>query len=161
MVVPRLRLPARAKAGRRSRPEVECLEARCLLDTGLYRTIDGTGNNLLHPEWGSTDEQLLRIAPAAVLPPDLLAFPGVGGWDGLQQKIIAAGNAGDLQTWPGTTLTQFETPSNDRALPNRPVTWVAPEMVPALFLPEESLTVVPLLSSKAYAATSPVVLVAW
>src|SRR5262245_40144303 len=31
--------------------------------TGV-RSIDGTGNNLLHPEWGSTAEQLLRLAPA-------------------------------------------------------------------------------------------------
>lgn len=29
-----------------------------------YRAIDGTGNNLAHPEWGSTNEQLLRVAPA-------------------------------------------------------------------------------------------------
>jgi peroxidase len=46
------------------RPAVEPLEFRCLLDAGLVRSIDGTGNNLAHPEWGSTDEQLLRIAPA-------------------------------------------------------------------------------------------------
>jgi hypothetical protein len=31
---------------------------------GDYRSIDGTGNNLAHPEWGSTDEQLLRKSPA-------------------------------------------------------------------------------------------------
>ena len=29
------------------------------------RSYDGTGNNLANPEWGSTDEQLLRIAKAA------------------------------------------------------------------------------------------------
>jgi hypothetical protein len=28
------------------------------------RPLDGVGNNLLHPEWGSTDENLLRRAPA-------------------------------------------------------------------------------------------------
>lgn len=28
------------------------------------RSYDGTGNNLAHPEWGSTDEQLLRAAEA-------------------------------------------------------------------------------------------------
>jgi hypothetical protein len=28
------------------------------------RSYDGTGNNLIHPEWGSTDEQLLRAAEA-------------------------------------------------------------------------------------------------
>jgi peroxidase len=30
-----------------------------------FRSIDGTGNNLANPEWGSTGEQLLRVAPAA------------------------------------------------------------------------------------------------
>ena len=29
-----------------------------------FRSIDGTGNNLAHTEWGSTDERLLRIAAA-------------------------------------------------------------------------------------------------
>ena len=45
---------------------LERLEAREMLTaTGLYRSIDGTGNNAAHPDWGSTDEQLLRKAPAA------------------------------------------------------------------------------------------------
>src|SRR5262245_36743251 len=46
------------------RPRLEPLEDRCLMDAALFRTLDGTDNNLLHPEWGSTNEQLLRIAPA-------------------------------------------------------------------------------------------------
>lgn len=29
----------------------------------LVRSYDGTGNNLANPQWGSTDEQLLRVAP--------------------------------------------------------------------------------------------------
>ncbi|MBI3839731.1 MAG: hypothetical protein HY288_17555 [Planctomycetia bacterium] len=33
--------------------------------TADIRSIDGTGNNLAHPDWGSIDTQLLRIAPAA------------------------------------------------------------------------------------------------
>ncbi len=57
--------PSPVRPGIRSRLEVELLEQRCLLDASLFHTIDGTGNNLAHPEWGSTDEQLLRIAPAA------------------------------------------------------------------------------------------------
>ncbi len=36
------------------------------------RSYDGTGNNLQNPQWGSTDEQLLRVAendyPTASLP---------------------------------------------------------------------------------------------
>lgn len=31
---------------------------------GEYRTYDGTNNNLLHPQWGSTNIQLLRTEPA-------------------------------------------------------------------------------------------------
>jgi peroxidase len=47
-------------------PTLELLEARQLLDaSGVYRSLDGTGNNVAHPKWGSTDEQLLRKAPAA------------------------------------------------------------------------------------------------
>lgn len=54
------------RAQKTARPTLERLEAREMLDAaGLYRSIDGTGNNLAHPDWGSTDEQLLRKAPAA------------------------------------------------------------------------------------------------
>jgi hypothetical protein len=42
---------------------MEPLEARCLFAAD-FRSIDGTGNNLSNPEWGSTGEQLLRISPA-------------------------------------------------------------------------------------------------
>jgi hypothetical protein len=45
-------------------PTVEALEARCLLDGG-FRSITGFGNNVAHPEWGSADVALLRVAPAA------------------------------------------------------------------------------------------------
>lgn len=56
---------ARHSSGGRWRPQVESLELRCLPAVGLFRSIDGTGNNLANPEWGSTNEQLLRIASAA------------------------------------------------------------------------------------------------
>ena len=29
------------------------------------RSIDGTGNNLVHPAWGSVQENFARIAPVA------------------------------------------------------------------------------------------------
>ena len=48
----------------RFRLDVELLEARCLLDVGLY-SITGVGNNLAHPNWGSVGQDLLRVAPAA------------------------------------------------------------------------------------------------
>ena len=47
-----------------ARLRLERLEPRRLMDAALVRSIDGSGNNLLNPEWGSTDESLLRIAPA-------------------------------------------------------------------------------------------------
>lgn len=59
--------PSPAKQTRpsqRSQLAIESLEQRCLLDGGLYRTIDGTDNNLDNPEWGSSGIDLLRIAPA-------------------------------------------------------------------------------------------------
>ncbi|MBI3466775.1 MAG: hypothetical protein HY000_27500, partial [Planctomycetes bacterium] len=43
---------------------IEVLEERCLLSVE-FRTIDGTGNNLDHPDWVSTGIQLLRRGPAA------------------------------------------------------------------------------------------------
>ncbi len=42
---------------------LENLESRQMFAADL-RTFDGTGNNLKNTEWGSTEEQFLRIAPA-------------------------------------------------------------------------------------------------
>jgi len=38
-------------------------------------------------DWMDSVPGLLRIAPAATLPADLIAFPGVGGWYGLGMVI--------------------------------------------------------------------------
>ena len=43
--------------------QLESLEQRTMLAADL-RAIDGSDNNILHPDWGSTLEQLLRTAPA-------------------------------------------------------------------------------------------------
>jgi hypothetical protein len=43
---------------------LELLETRCVLSP-IFRTIDGTDNNLANPDWGSANTDLLRIAPAA------------------------------------------------------------------------------------------------
>jgi peroxidase len=51
-----------ARRRRRFWPHMERLEERCLLDAG-FRSYDGTGNNLAHPDWGSTGEALLRVGP--------------------------------------------------------------------------------------------------
>src|SRR2546425_261635 len=58
-----LRGPRRPRT--RAQLRLEALEDRCLMDAASFRSIDGTGNNLLHPEWGSTYEDLLRVAAAA------------------------------------------------------------------------------------------------
>lgn len=47
------------------RPRLEPLESRLVPATTLIRSVDGTGNNLSNPEWGSTNEAFLRNAPAA------------------------------------------------------------------------------------------------
>lgn len=55
------------------RPRVESLEDRGQPTASGFYSIDGTGNNLVNLEWGSTLEQLLRVAPAAYA--DGLAAP--------------------------------------------------------------------------------------
>src|SRR3954471_3179375 len=50
--------------GRRCRLRLDVLEDRALMDVG-FRAIDGTGNNLNHPAWGSAGADLLRVGPAA------------------------------------------------------------------------------------------------
>lgn len=52
------------KRRRRRQHALEPLEQRTLLAAD-FRTITGDDNNLADPDWGSTDEQLLRFAPAA------------------------------------------------------------------------------------------------
>src|SRR5262249_28813133 len=47
----------------RFRPSVESLEDRCV--PASFRSIDGSGNNLAHPDWGSAGVDLLRKAAAA------------------------------------------------------------------------------------------------
>jgi hypothetical protein len=58
--------PCRAgKRTPRPSPSLEPLEARCLPSVSPYYSIDGTGNNLAHPDWGSVGQDLLRVAAAA------------------------------------------------------------------------------------------------
>ena len=46
------------------RPQIEALEARCLLDSG-FRTITEVGNNVANPSWGQSNTDLLRVSPVA------------------------------------------------------------------------------------------------
>jgi hypothetical protein len=56
------RPPLTARPG--CRLGLELLEERNLLSAG-YRSIDGTGNNLANPQWGSAGTDLLRLSPTA------------------------------------------------------------------------------------------------
>jgi hypothetical protein len=49
---------------RHYRPESEPLEERTLLAATFY-TIDGSGNNVDNPTWGSAGTDLIRVSPAA------------------------------------------------------------------------------------------------
>src|SRR5262245_16746542 len=53
-----------AGRGRPGPPHLEALEDRNLLSASPFYSIDGTGNNLAHPDWGSAGVDLLRTAPA-------------------------------------------------------------------------------------------------
>ena len=46
----------------RFKPRVNALEDRCLLSV---ESIDGTGNNLANPDWGSAGTDLIRMSPVA------------------------------------------------------------------------------------------------
>src|SRR5438270_9290657 len=54
-----------APAASRRRPALETLEERCLPSASPFYSIDGTGNNLAHADWGAVGQDLLRVAPAA------------------------------------------------------------------------------------------------
>jgi hypothetical protein len=47
------------------RPYIELLEARCLLDADLFRTITGFDNNEANPTLGTGNTDLLRLSPVA------------------------------------------------------------------------------------------------
>ncbi|HIZ98264.1 MAG TPA: sodium:solute symporter family protein [Candidatus Janibacter merdipullorum] len=47
------------------------------------------------------------VIVAALTPLTVLALNKVGGWDGLTDRMAAAGTEGELQSWPGTSLTAF------------------------------------------------------
>ena len=47
---------------------------------------------------------------ALLVPLTVGGLARVGGWTGLQEKIIAAGNGAELEAWPGTPLTGIDNP---------------------------------------------------
>ncbi|MFO1000634.1 MAG: peroxidase family protein [Planctomycetaceae bacterium] len=60
----------------------ECAEPRVLLSAAA---IDGTGNNIAHPEWGSTEEAMLRLAEAEYAD----AISAVSGEDRPSARLIS------------------------------------------------------------------------
>jgi SSS family solute:Na+ symporter len=48
------------------------------------------------------------VIVAALLPLTVVALHKVGGWDGLKDKMAGAGTDGQLSSWPGTSLTAFD-----------------------------------------------------
>ncbi|MCX7399070.1 MAG: peroxidase [Planctomycetales bacterium] len=60
----------------------ECSETRVLLSAAA---LDGTGNNIEYPEWGSTEEAMLRLAEAEYAD----AISAVGGEDRPSARLIS------------------------------------------------------------------------
>lgn len=57
------RAAPRTLARRRPCAQLETLERRDLMTVGI-RALDGSNNNLAHPDWGAVGADLLRVAPA-------------------------------------------------------------------------------------------------
>src|SRR3954468_3822051 len=86
-----------------------CLEQRVLVaaaeSAGQLRSYDGTGNNLLHPDWGAAGTTLLRLAGAAYA--DGMSAPAGASRPGAREisNTIAAHPADDLSS--GASLAAF------------------------------------------------------
>jgi hypothetical protein len=99
---------------RRRRPtplELEPLEARMLLSTGLY-SADGSGNNVANPTWGSAETDLLRLSPAAyadgISSPSLPNDPSARVVsDLLNNQADPSDPSQDLQTVDQNSLSDF------------------------------------------------------
>ena len=79
------------------RPHLDRLEDRALMDAG-FRSFDGSGNNLAHPDWGSTDVRLLRKAPSDYA--DGLSQPAGADRPSAREisNVIAAHSADDTKS---------------------------------------------------------------
>jgi peroxidase len=75
---------------RRLGPELEALEARCVLDV---RSITGVGNNVANPDWGAAGTDLLRVSPVAYA--DGISSPSQPNTLGPRQISNALNNQSD------------------------------------------------------------------
>ncbi len=82
----------------------EALEARQLFAVN-FRSFDGTGNNLVQPQWGSTDEAYVRVSPVAY--GDKISTPG--GADRPSARVIsnAIGDQGSAEFLNNRDLSAF------------------------------------------------------
>jgi peroxidase len=88
------RQAALRRPGRRRAIALEPLESRNLLSANV-RSIDATGNNPVNPDWGSSGENLLRMAPAEYS--DAISAPA--GSDRASARAISnllAAQSGDM-----------------------------------------------------------------
>src|SRR6185436_19746655 len=86
------------------RPKLDSLEDRALMDAG-FRSYDGSGNNVNHPDWGSTDVQLLRRAPSEYA--DGLNFPAGGDRPGPREISNAIVAHSDEETKSDRQLSAY------------------------------------------------------
>jgi hypothetical protein len=70
---------------------LETLEARLVLTPSPFYSIDGSGNNLAHPDWGAVGQDLLRTAPARYGD----GVSTLGGADRPSPRLISTGLATD------------------------------------------------------------------
>lgn len=82
------------RPGRRRAIALEPLESRNLLSVNV-RSIDATGNNPTHPDWGSSGETLLRMAPAEYS--DAISAPAGSDRQGARAiSNLLAAQSGDM-----------------------------------------------------------------
>jgi hypothetical protein len=96
---------------RRCRLEFEALEALTLLSATFY-SIDGSGNNVANPTWGSAGTDLLRVSPAAYA--DGISAPALANdpsarvlSDVLNNQADPSNPAQDLSTVDQNSLSDF------------------------------------------------------
>jgi hypothetical protein len=73
------------------------LEDRIVLSAG-FRTIDGVGNNVAHPDWGAADSPLLRLTT--------VEYGGDGSGDELAPRVDSNGNTINPRTVSNLVMDQ-------------------------------------------------------
>jgi hypothetical protein len=90
----------------------EVLEVRALLSAPTVESVDGTGNNLAHTDWGAAGTDLLRVSPVAyadgISSPSLPNNPSARVVsDALNNQAAGTTPATDVQTVDQNSLSDF------------------------------------------------------